>query len=425
MNADDRKTTPSTIPTLCVNWPRFGPYHLARLQATHIRAQQLDAQIVGLETAQRDTTYEWDVVTGQTNFQREVALEDHAYEEASASRIHRAITKKLNEIRPHGVAISSYSTPDARACLSWCKRNNRVAILMTETKEDDTLRVAWKERIKSTIVQMYDAALVGGTPHKAYLEKLGFPASHIFLGCDAVDNRYFQEQVEDWRRSYGKASRLPGLGVRTPYFLASNRFIPRKNLDGLIKAYQSYRNKTLAPWRLLLLGDGPERPALEQLVNSLQVEGVVFCGFQQIQHLPAYYAHAGAFVHPALNDQWGLVVNEAMAAGLPVIVSNKAGCAQDLVSHEENGYVFNPNNLEELSHWLGVLSSPDTNRIPMSLASERIIAQWSPQTFAENMWRAFEKGFTRSGRSLLPQRTLVWGIQRLSRGVHSFHSVRD
>ena len=425
MNAEDKISTPNATPTLCVNWPRFGPYHLARLQATHTRALQLDARLVALETAQQDTTYEWDVHTGQTDFQREVALADQAYEEANASTIHSAITNKLNQIQPHGVAISSYSTPDARACLSWCKRNNRVAILMTETKEDDTLRVGWRERIKSTIVQMYDAALVGGTPHQAYLEKLGFPSSHIFQGCDAVDNGYFQEQVEYWRNQYGKASHLPGLNVRTPYFLASNRFIPRKNLDGLIKAYHAYRSITEMPWRLLLLGDGPERPALEQLVASLQIEGVVFCGFQQIQHLPAYYAHAGAFVHPALNDQWGLVVNEAMAAGLPVIVSNKAGCAFDLVSQGENGYIFDPHTPEELSQWLCVLSSPETNRIAMSQASESIISRWSPETFATNMWKAFEKGLSRSGRALPAQRALVWGIQRLSRRVQSFHSVRD
>lgn len=425
MNMEDTIDPSGHQPILCVNWPRFGPYHMARLRATHQRAHTIGSRLVAMETASQDTTYEWDVISDNTPFHREVAMERQAYEDASAAVIYRAITKKLDQIQPHGVAISSYSTPDARACLSWCKRHNRVAILMTETKEDDIQRVKWRERIKSALVRMYDAALVGGTPHQAYLEKLGFPSSHIFKGCDAVDNAYFEEQVEEWRRQYGKASHLPGLDQRIPFFLASNRFIPRKNLSGLIKAYAAYRVEAEKPWRLLLLGDGPERPALEQLVDSLQVEGVVFCGFQQIQTLPAYYAYAGAFVHPATNDQWGLVVNEAMAAGLPVIVSDRAGCAQDLVSHEENGYIFNPHNDQELANWMRVLSSPETNRLAMSQASERIIAQWSPDTFAQNMWQAFEKGLTRSNRQLPLERSLLWGIQRLSKGVHSFHSVRD
>lgn len=420
----DLPSISSTPFTLCVNWPRFGPYHVARLQATHNHAKYYGANLVALETASRDTTYEWDVIK-KTSFRREVALGDQAYEESSAAKIHQAIQSRLNDIQPDGVAISSYSTPDARACLSWCKKNKRVAILMTETKEDDTLRVGWRERIKSNIVKLYDAALVGGTPHQAYLEKLGFPSSHIFKGCDAVDNAYFQEEVHKWRSAYGKASHLPGLDVRIPFFLASNRFIARKNLAGLIRAYHAYRNKASKPWRLLLLGDGPERAALEQLVADLEVEDVVFCGFQQIQDIPAYYAYAGAFVHPALNDQWGLVVNEAMAAGLPVIVSNRAGCAEDLVSQEENGYIFAPDNVEELTRLLLKMSAQDTNRLAMSQASERIIARWSPDTFAENMWNAFEKGRQRAGRPLLLQRGLIWGIQRLSRNVHSFHSVRD
>ena len=176
---------------------------------------------------------------------------------------------------------------------------------------------------------------------------------------------------------------------------------------------------------LLLLGDGPDRLALENLVARIGIEEVVFCGFQQIKLIPAYYAFAGAFVHPALNDQWGLVVNEAMAAGLPVIVSERAGCAIDLVDHGRNGYVFNPENHDELSTLLHTMSSPETNRLSMSQASEEIIAHWSPATFASNLWQAVRKGRIRAKRPQPMPRTLLWSIQQLSRSVNSFHSVKD
>ena len=217
----------------------------------------------------------------------------------------------------------------------------------------------------------------------------------------------------------------PGLSTRTPYCLASNRFIPRKNLDGLLKAYHAYRSTTDHPWRLLLLGDGPERPALEHLIAEMQIDGVQFCGFQQIDVLPAYYAHAGAFVHPAHNDQWGLVVNEAMAAGLPVIVSNHAGCSTDLVQEGVNGFTFAPDDLTELTRLLRVMSSPDANRIAMSHASERIVDGWSPANFAHQMWKAVDAGKDRVHIPRRVGRLLTAAIQRASRGVHSFHSLKD
>ena len=411
--------------TLCIQWPRFGPYHLARLTATHNHAPKHNGRLVALETARTDTTYAWALEKEDTPFERVVVFEDKPYENIPAREIHQAVTRKLDEIDPDAVAISSYSTPDARACLMWCKSNRRAAIMMTATKEDDAPRIQWRERIKSALVNMYDAALVGGTPQQAYLEKLGFPRAFIFHGCDAVNNVYFQKEAMAWRSEYGKASHLPGLDERIPFFLASNRFIPRKNLDGLLKAYHAYRDIAEKPWRLLLLGDGPERARLERVVTDQGIEGVVFCGFQQIKDIPAYYAFAGAFVHPALNDQWGLVVNEAMAAGLPVIVSKKAGCAQDLVEHGRNGYVFHPENLDDLTHWLALMSSPDTNRLAMSQASEEIIAHWSPATFAKNLWKATKRGRKRAKRIQPAPRIVLWSIQQLSRTVNSFHSVKD
>ena len=411
--------------TLCIQWPRFGPYHMARLTATHNHAPKHHGRLVALETARTDTTYAWSIENDETPFERVVVFEHAPYESIPAQTIHKSVTRKLDTINPDAVAISSYSTPDARACLMWCKNNRRIAVMMTATKEDDAPRIQWREKIKSALVNMYDAALVGGTPQQAYLEKLGFPSDYIFHGCDAVNNTYFQKETMKWRSEYGAASHLPGLEERVPFFLASNRFIPRKNLDGLVRAYQNYRQQTAKPWRLLLLGDGPGRTPLEQQVATEGIEGVVFCGFQQIEHIPAYYAFAGAFVHPALNDQWGLVVNEAMAAGLPVLVSERAGCAIDLVDHGKNGYVFNPERLDELTHWLRIMSAPDTNRLSMSQASEEIIARWSPATFATNLWRAAKKGSERVSRTQAGSRTLLWTIQQLSRNVNSFHSVKD
>lgn len=169
------------------------------------------------------------------------------------------------------------------------------------------------------------------------------------------------------------------------YFLASNRFVERKNLGRLIEAYArhvaSSRSSGLGfqekeksgVWPLVLLGDGELKGELMALCEGLGVqvfsgghleklklnsyklktssEGglVVFAGFRQIAELPAFYAEAGAFVHPALEEPWGLVINEAMASGLPVLSSRNVGAAEELVVDGETGYLFDPMNIEEMA----------------------------------------------------------------------------
>ena len=161
----------------------------------------------------------------------------------------------------------------------------------------------------------------------------GCPLHATFTPYDVIDNAIFASGTP--------RPDLPGLGDTRPFFLASNRFVGRKNVAAIVRAFARYRAEG-GTWRLVLLGGGPTRPADEALAGSLGVADVTFAAFQQIEALPAYYAAAGAFVHAALVDQWGLVVNEALAAGCPAIVSERAGAAEDLVIDGVTGFRFNP-----------------------------------------------------------------------------------
>ncbi len=409
---------------VCVQWPRFGPYHLARLRAAHRLFAARGTELVGLETAGDDTTYDWEVERGEEPFRREVVFPGRLFEAVPATEMHAGVTAALDRLDPDAVAIISYSFPDARACLAWCRRHRRTAVLMSATKADDAERVAWRERVKALLVRQYDAALIGGTPQRAYLEALDFPAERIFQPYNAVDNDFFRNEAEAARAA--PLSTLPGLGAGGPFFLASNRFLPRKNLGGLVRAYRAYRRAVPAAWPLLLLGDGPERAELERMVHDDQIEGVTLCGFQQRDSLPAYYGLAGAFVHPTYQDQWALVVNEAMAAGLPVLVSERAGCAQDLVAEGENGFTFDPEDTAALAHLLERLADSETDRAAMGRRSREIVQGWSPDAFAEGLWRALQAGRRHADRGLAPlARALLWVLRHAARDVRAFHSVPD
>ena len=216
------------------------------------------------------------------------------------------------------------------------------------------------------------------------------PRDRIFPGYDVVDNEHFQRGAA---QAQANAPALRArLGLPENYFLASSRFIEKKNLPRLLSAFAAYKESAPAgSWPLVLLGDGPLRAQLEDQIRQLNLtRHVTLPGFKQYQDLPVYYGLARAFIHASTSEQWGLVVNEAMAAGLPVLVSAQCGCAADLVVDGRNGFVFNPCNVDEMAAMLKRVTTDECDLRAMGAASREIIANWSPAKFANGMRQAVE-----------------------------------
>ena len=354
---------------------RLGPYHFARLRAA---GQRLS--IVAVESSGADKTYAWDMVIGTDGFERVTLFENTDAQKLPASEVATRVGTALDKIQPGVVVVPGWADSTALGALHWCVQNQIPTIIMSESTAWDEPRKPWKEFVKRLIVGLGSAALAGGTPHKDYLMQLGMPAGRVFLGYDAVDNRHFADKAaeignrkSEIRNQYG----LPG-----KYFLASARFVEKKNLPRLLQAYARYRqlasNSEIGnrksegtssrpspqggeggkPWDLVLLGDGPLRSSILHLRSSLGLDACVqLPGFKQYPELPAYYGLASAFVHASTTEQWGLVVNEAMASGLPVLVSNRCGCARDLVQEGVNGFTFDPYDVEQLAQLMVKISA--------------------------------------------------------------------
>ena len=411
---------------ICLQWPRFGPYHIARLEATARHFHPLKTEVIGLETCGLDATYEWREERGEVTFRREQLFPGRTFETLDPPAIHRGVMQALDRIDPDAVLVNSYSFPDARASLEWCLHRKRIAVVATDSKEDDARRIRWREWVKTILINQFDAALLAGTPQKHYFEKLGFPSERIFLGYDVVDNAYFETAAASARMHPEAFRHLPGLDDSRPFFLSVNRFLPIKNLDRLLSAYRDYRERSPEPWNLVLVGDGSERDKLGELIRRERIEGVILAGFRHIDELPAYYGRAGALVHPTLKDTWGLVINEAMAAGLPVLVSEKAGCATDLVKDGENGFIFDPVEPSRLAELMVQIAESEGTRKAMGVRSREIIADWSLQRFTQSLEKAvsLEKRHPSRASAALG-RILLLTTRTLARTVHSFHSVPD
>lgn len=298
----------------------------------------------------------------------------------------RPLVKKLDDLCPDVLAVPGWGFNFSRTCLNWCRRKMKSAILMSESKFDDAPRNWYKEWIKSKfIIPHFAAALVGGRKHEEYLVKLGMIRHKIFRGYDTVDNSYFEKSV--WQlRQKGRAQAHEVVGGRR-YILAANRFIERKNLRSLIDAFRIAINKTKSEdWDLVLLGDGDLRATLEQKVADYGLSNRVhFPGFVDYWTIPTWYAFADVFVHPAVSEQWGLVVNEAVASGLPVLLSRNCGCYPELLVENESGLSFNPLDIIEISDCIcatirGVEWNP--------AAIKALATEFSPDKFGQGLVQA-------------------------------------
>lgn len=405
---------------LVIHFTHLRPYHLARIRSAEDAFAGSNTTIQGIALFNVTGALSADLPISRPHQSPLVLFPDPAISTPTAKQRARAIIRQLDQLRPTAVAICGYATPDARACLRWCRRNAAKAILMTETREQDGQRVWWKEWIKARVVRSFDAALCGGSEARAYLEKLGMPSDRIAEGYDVVDNEYFasesmryrNEENHRWTQmdaddgeNKASSSKIQNSEFKIPpYFLASGRFIPRKNYGFLIEAYaQSLKSCQLPdvscqfeetgncplPWNLCLLGDGELKGdliaqchrlglnvtesapwessptsdfRLSSSDSSFQVSGfsvsafssatVFFPGWRPHAELPRFYAHAGAFVHPALSEPWGLVVNEALACGLPILIGKNTGAARTLQQAGTHTIILQSNSPDEMARRL-------------------------------------------------------------------------
>ncbi|MBL8552329.1 MAG: glycosyltransferase family 4 protein [Hyphomonadaceae bacterium] len=374
---------PASAPKIALLYAAFGPYHAVRARAASLRQP-----IIAIEGSSQDSVHDWGALGETDGFQLVTLFPDGPVTARRTREVRARVFAALDEHRPDVLAVPGWAQHYALAMLEWARRHRVPAIMMSDSQEIDYPRTAIGEWIKRRVVRTCSAALVAGRRHIDYVEKLGLPRAHAFTGYDVVDNDHFSAGAARVHAS-GALSRI-GLSLPEHYFLASARFVVTKNLGGLIHAYASYRRQAGAQaWSLVILGDGELRGGLEGQITQLGLgDSVILAGYKSYDELPAYYGLAGAFVHVSTTEQWGLVVNEAMAAGLPVIVSERCGCAPELVEDGANGYIIDPFKSETLVEAMTRIASPECDRAAMAARSREIIAQWGPEKFANGLEQA-------------------------------------
>jgi glycosyltransferase involved in cell wall biosynthesis len=224
-----------------------------------------------------------------------------------------------------------------------------------------------------------DGFLAIGSANARYYRSRGVSDAKIFLVPYAVDNQHFAvSSIEQKRQARLLASAEYGISAKSRVIAFASKLLERKRCLDLILAFAELRKSKENDVALLVVGEGSQRKSLEGLVDELGLRQCVrFLGFLNQSALPSIYRAADVLVLPSEHEPWGVVVNEAMAGGCGIIVTDQVGSGFDLVRSGENGFVYRVGDIEDLANCLKRFFSNDELICAAQKRSLSIIKTWS------------------------------------------------
>jgi glycosyltransferase involved in cell wall biosynthesis len=254
------------------------------------------------------------------------------------------------------------------------------------------LRARFKRAVLRALFSRIDHFLTSGALNRAYYERYGVPPDRMTLAPFSVDNDYFAERAIAARPDRARARAELGFPDDRPLFLYAAKLLRHKRPLDLLEAFAAVRREHTAG--LLYVGDGELRPAIEREIKRRGLAAdVKLAGFRNQSELPAIYASCDALVLPSEDEPWGLVVNEAMASGLAIAVSDRVGCAPDLV--RENGSVFPVGDTAAIARVLLAWARDRARLERQRQASLSLIQTWGVRETADGFLAGAERALAR------------------------------
>lgn len=361
----------------------IAPYRIPVFNAL-AQHPEIDLRVVFL--AKTDpSTRQWRVYAEEIRFAYEILPSWRTRFKKYNLLLNQKVAGALRKANPDVIVCGGYNYLASWQALRWARRNHVPFLLWCEsTANDHRSGHRMVESLKKNFFDKCDGCVVPGTAAAEYARQMGVSSEHIFIAPNAVDNELFASRADNARRN---APRIRAeLNLPAHYFLFSGRLVKSKGVFELWEAYGSLNENLRSQFGLVFAGDGPLRSELESIAKSICPGTLRFAGFKQRDELASYYGLADCLVFPTHSDPWGLVVNEAMACGLPVICGQAAGCAADLV--KSNGRLIDSRNVDQLVHAMKEVASDAELRRQMSRESLKIISNYSPDICAAGIAEA-------------------------------------
>jgi glycosyltransferase involved in cell wall biosynthesis len=285
------------------------------------------------------------------------------------------IAPVLERSRPDVVVVSGWSTFAAQAAIAWCRVRGVPYVLVVES-HDEGPRPGWRRLVKGTVVPRVVAgasgALVTGTLARRSMIARGAPPDRLRVFANTIDVEEFGLRADELAPSRPKLREALGAAADDVIVLSVARLVPEKGLDTLVHAVAEADDPSLL---LVLVGAGPERERLEDLARVRGVRSV-FAGDLEWARIVETYVAADVFALLSHREPWGVVVNEAAASGLPLVLSDHVGAAHDLLVDGENGVLVPADDVDAAADALRRLGADAELRRAFGARSRELAHDW-------------------------------------------------
>lgn len=288
------------------------------------------------------------------------------------------IGRALRNVRPDVVVVSGWSTFASQAAIAWSRAHGVPYLLLVES-HDLGPRPRWRRFVKGAVaprlIRGAAGVLVVGTAARESVLARGARPDRVRVFANTVD-------IEDWVE---RAGRLPARSSDGDVVVLSvGRLVPEKGLDILVRAIAQTDDERL---RLVIAGAGPEADRLAELARDLGVR-LQLRGDLPEDRLAAEYVAADVFALLSPSEPWGVVVNEAAASGLPLVLSDRVGAAHDLLRDGENGFIVPAGDVAAAAAALGRLAEDASFRHAAGARSRELVRDWGYEPSVESFLAA-------------------------------------
>lgn len=371
-----------------VLWAHYKSLIFDELQEISHKNKDFNLLVVQIATTERSRVSMGNLDRSGIKYPYEL-IEDGVLEEVPLKKRVAGMLSAIRRFKPDVVNITGYYDLAFWVVLFYCKIVGIKTILSNESTAGDHQRKGLKEQIKAFFVRQFDGFFNFGSLSAQYMLDLGAKPEQLLVNKNCVDNKSIRAIYD--KAKISRAEKQVQLGLPKKNFIFVGRLIPFKNLPLLLNAFYEASNKAKADWGLILLGEGEQKTELEKIISDNHFKGITFLPSVGWREVPTYLALSDVLVLPSYSEPWGLVVNEAMACGMPVIVSEKCGCAPDLVQNGKNGITINPYESKSLTDALLTFMDNPGEIERMGQCSEKIIEEYTPEKVAREMYLGFKQ----------------------------------
>ncbi|HEY2470446.1 MAG TPA: glycosyltransferase [Terracidiphilus sp.] len=357
-------------------WDNFGPLHADRCNAVAKRFDGRD-QVIGLELAGRSKVYDWLPEDG-THFRKVTLVGGRTLEEIPFLQLfEKTLSACLSMGRGSKYFLCHYQEPAIFLVAGALRLLGRKVYTMGCSKFDDYTRNLPRELIKSFMYLPYNGAISSGIRAQDYMRFMGFSPEKIASPYNTVS-------LDRIRDLSGAPAAPEGVPFRDRHFTIVARMVAKKNISMALTALKLYAEQVSSPRALHIFGTGPLEAELRHQVREAGITELVhFRGFLQTEEISRAYGSTLALLLPSIEEQFGNVVPEAQAMGLPIILSDNCGSRDVLVRSGVNGFVIEPDNPNGLAFFMKLLSEDESLWRSMCFASQQFVQRADTDRFAE------------------------------------------